>query len=400
MEERILKQFQRRINATSMAFERYLPERIDWNEPLIMITGARGTGKTTMMLQYAKENHDNEVLERVLYVSLDDIAFESNRLILFAESFYEDGGRLLLVDEVHKYAGWSNELKVIHDSLPGLRVVVSGSSMLDVLAGEADLSRRAAVYHLPGLSFREHLKFRKGLDLPVLDLEDIVHSHHEISGQVTDVVDILSLFREYLKNGYYPFYKQGPSLYHSKLNAIVNQVLETDVPAVFNTDYQSIRSMKKLLYVIARSVPFVPNITTISRETGINRNAILKFLDVLDRAQLIFAARSNRGGMSYLTKPAKLFLDNTNLMYAIGQDKINPGHLRETFFLNQLKAHHDVTIPRFGDFMVNGEYVFEIGGPSKTAAQIAGVPQSYLALDGIIGGSGKRIPLWLFGFLY
>jgi len=354
-----------------------------------------------LVLQYIKSK--DIPLDQALYVSLDDIYFETRPLIHLAEAFYEEGGRYLLVDEVHKYPRWSTDLKLIYDSLPGLQVVATGSSTLNLLHGESDLSRRAGYYHLPGFSFREYLAFEGLGSHQRISLNELMNEHEAITPAITDQVEVLPAFDKYLQNGYYPFFREAPSQYASRQLAILNIVLETDVPAIYQIDYQTTHYLKKLLALISSSAPFQPNITDLGRETGIGRSTILKLLNMLDRASVIHLLRSSAKGASYFTKPAKIFLHNTNLMYALAAEKVNKGQLRETFLMNQLMTDYEVMAPRYGDFIVSDQrhsWVLEVGGPSRTAKQIKGVPNAYLAIDEIEHGGTNRIPLWLFGFFY
>jgi uncharacterized protein len=388
----------RRLKATSTAFVRYLYEEIDWAQRLVLLIGARGSGKTTLLLQ--RINLMDLPEGEVLYISMDDPFFELKELFRFAGEFHDGGGRWLFVDEVHRYQHWSRDLKWIYDNLPGLNVVVSGSSALDILKGESDLSRRGVVYHLPGLSFREFLSLKGGHSFDPVVLDDLLANHTEISTGITDKIEVLPLFRQYLEYGYYPFFTEGIQVYRERLKAVVNLVLDSDVPALFAMDYHTVRHARKLMYILSESVPFKPNISAISRKTEIHRNTVLRLIDVLDAANLLQAVRAGTKGMSYLAKPEKLYLENTNLMYAFAHGKVNTGQLRETFFLNQVKVKHDVALPKHGDFLLDGRFIFEVGGPSKGLQQIKGVPEAYLAIDGLEGGAGTRIPLWLFGFLY
>lgn len=399
--ERLKKQFKRRLSTVPTKFRRYLYDYIDWTLPLILITGPRGSGKTVMLLQYLK--FESIPTEQALFVSLDDIYFESNPLIYLAEEFYERGGRYLLLDEIHKYPRWAKDLKVIYDTLPGMQVIATGSSTLNLLQGEGDLSRRAGFYHLPSLSFREYLIMEEKLEQQPLTLSDILNNHASMAAEISDAIDVLPLFRQFMKKGAFPFYREAPSQYYRRLMVILNTVLESDIPAIHNIDYQTTRNLKKLLSLVSESAPFQPNISDLGRQTGINRTTILKLLGMLDQASILNLLRSAAKGSSYWTKPDKIFLYDTNLLYALSGEEVNPGQIRETFFMNQLGSHYPVNTPRYGDFLIrDGEqqYVFEVGGPSKNAKQISGVPNAYLAIDDLEQGAKNRIPLWLFGFLY
>lgn len=388
----------KRLARVDGVFVRSLIDKVDWTLPLIGITGARGVGKTTIIIQYLKKTYADS--NTALYLSLDDIFFESNRLITVIENLYELGYRYFFLDEVHKYKSWSKDLKLVHDTYADVRVVFTGSSILDLYKGEDDLSRRAVLYDLPVLSFREFLSFEKVVDLPMLKLEDLLVNHIDIAHDFAEKFDVKKHFKRYLEFGCYPMYKLVKSQYHPQLIKVMNMVLEIDIPSHLGIDYKSVHTIKRLLYVIAQLVPFKPNVANIARDIESNRNKVLEFLDYLSRAQLIGLLKRPSKSDSYLTKPDMLYLHNSNLMYALSNGKINIGTARETFFLSQLAAVHQVNTPKYGDFMVDEAYSFEVGGPSKTFSQISGVPNAYLAIDGIDTGSEKRIPLWLFGLLY
>jgi predicted AAA+ superfamily ATPase len=393
--ERLIKSSQRKTDAAKMGFKRFLYTEIDWNQPLTVILGHRGAGKTTLLLQRVKE-----LKEKAIYLSLDDIYFETYRLVELIEILYEKGYRHFFLDEVHRYQHWSKDLKNIYDNYPGITLVTTGSSILEVNKGQADLSRRAVTYYLPGLSFREFLELEYQQAFPQVTLDTITRLHQEISGGYTDVIDIDKAFKEYLQYGYYPFFKEGIKVYGQKLQETINLVLDIDIAPFEDLSYTTVRNMKKLLYIISQSVPFTPNITRISERMGVPRNSILKILDLLGHARVISLLKRDTKGMSYLQKPEKIYLQNPNLAWLLSDNKPDIGNLRETFFFSQAEVRHQVTSSRFGNFMINDVYTFEIGGPSKTQEQIRGVPNSYIASDGIKGGAGNRIPLWLFGFLY
>jgi len=368
---------------------------IDWNLPLVIIKGHRGSGKTTLMLQRAKELN-----EKAIYLSLDDIYFETYRLTELIDILYTKGYRFFFLDEAHRYKYWSKDLKNSYDNYSDIKIVITGSSILEVYKGQADLSRRAVTYYLPGLSFREFLKLAYQQELPSIALADIIQHHHEISVDYYDRIDIVKMLKEYLQHGYYPFFKEGINFYGQKLLETTNLVLDIDIAPFENLSFTTVRNMKKLLYIISQSVPFTPNIAKISERINVPRNSILKILDLLAHARIISLLKRDTKGMSFLQKPEKIYLQNTNLAWLLPEEKPNTGNLRETFFFNQTEVRHRVTSSKFGDFTIDDAYTFEIGGPSKTAEQIKGIPNAYIAADGIKGGSGKKIPLWLFGFLY
>lgn len=379
------------------SFRRFLFDEIDWNLRLIGISGARGSGKTILLLQYLKKIYKQK---KALYVSLDDVYFAENKLLYFAEEFSNKGGELLLLDEVHRYKNWSQELKNIYDSLPGLQVIFTGSSALDVYRGSHDLSRRAIVYKLPGLSFREYLILAHEIKLPVISLEDALQNDIDFCTQVTRKLKPLALFTDYLQSGYYPFFVDVGKNYLKQLTNTVNLVLEVDLPAIHNIDFNSVLKIKKMLAVLSRIVPYKPNIEKLAKQTGTTRDTLLKYLYYLEKAQIVKWLGRDSFGINYLNKPDKLYLQNTNLAFALADLHPNIGKLRETFFLNQLLQNHTVTYPKTGDFMVDDRYLFEVGGHNKTQKQIAGQENAFLVKDDIEYGYENTIPLWLFGFLY
>lgn len=376
-------------------FKRYLFDVIDWEERLIIIRGARGSGKTTLLLQKMKNSP-----EKSIYLSLDDFYFETNRLLLLIEDLYHASYRHFFLDEVHQYQYWSQDLKNAYDNFPDIRIVATGSSVLKVNQGQADLSRRASLYLLKGLSFREFLELHHKQEFSVFQLEEILSNHTEITSEVNDRIKPLKLFSEYLKHGYYPFSVERVRTYHQKLQQTVHLVLDVDIQAVEEVTYSTIKSMRKLLYVISQMVPFTPNIQSLSEKIGVSRNSILKALDLMENAQILNLLRSDNTGISYLQKPEKIYLENPNLAFVFSGSKPNVGNLRESFFFNQLQVNHEVTSSKFTDFMVDAAFSFEIGGAAKTKKQLAGIPLAYIAADGIEHGVDNKIPLWLFGFLY
>ena len=384
---------------TDLSFQRYLIDDIDWEGRLAAITGTRGTGKTTIILQHIKRTFGNSPKE-ALYVSADNIWFSANRLFDLANDFEKQGGKYLFIDEVHKYENWSQEIKNIYDTFSNLKVVITGSTMLQIYKGNADLSRRAVHYVLYGMSFREFLKYDQNLDFDKFTLKEILQNHQEIAGIFNEKIKPLPLFDTYLKQGYYPYYKSDKRFYLSKLANTVNLILETDLPAVEKIEMYSIRKIKKLLWIISQSVPFIPKITELAKNLDVSRNSLLNYLTILERGELVNLLRSSTKGINSLAKPEKIYLNNTNHIYAFDANKPDIGNLRETFFFNQLKAIGEVTSASKGDFTVNNKYLFEVGGKNKGHEQIKGMKNAYLALDNLEYGSGNKIPLWLFGMLY
>lgn len=398
MEELLYQNFNRLLDATNCDYFRYLYKEIDWENRLIGITGPRGTGKTTMMLQHIKTNFTNR--REALYVSLDNLFFTKNSLLELADRFYAFGGTHLFIDEVHRYPNWSIEIKNIYDSYPGLHIVFTGSSILEIYKSNADLSRRAMSYHLSGLSFREFLMLETKTELPVFTLDDILHNHPNIVSLITSKIKVLPEFQKYLEYGYYPFYKEGVKSYNSRLQNIVNTILDNDLPAVEAVEYATIIKIKKMLMIISSLVPYSPNMTSLSRELETNRTSATKYLGYLQKAGLVKALPAQGNGMSQMSKPEKIYLDNTNLIHALATSNINDGNTRETFFANQCAISHKISASKQGDFRIDDRYVFEVGGKNKSFAQIKNVENSFIAMDDIESGFGNKIPLWLFGFIY
>ena len=397
--EELFDFFYRELRKTDLSFQRYLIDDIDWEGRLSALTGARGTGKTTMILQHIKRTFGNSPKE-VLYVSADNIWFSGNRLFDLANDFEKMGGKYLFVDEVHKYENWSQEIKNIYDSFTDMKVVITGSSMLQIYKGDADLSRRAVHYVLNGLSFREFLKYDQNTVFERFTLEEILQNHIEIAGSINEKIRPLPLFNAYLKHGYYPYYKSDKRFYLSKLANTINLILEIDLPAVETIEIYSIRKIKKLLWIISQSVPFTPKITDLAKHLEVSRNSLLNYLTILERGGLINLLKSSTKGINSLAKPEKIYLNNPNHIYAFDASKPDIGNLRETFFFNQLHAVSEVTSSNRADFTVDDKYIFEVGGRNKGHEQIIGLKDAYLALDNLENGFGNKIPLWLFGMLY
>jgi len=391
--------FFQKLSQISIKFVRYLYAQIDWDSRLIGITGARGTGKTTILLQYAKLKFPN-ARSKVLYITLDHIWFTNNSLFDLGEEFVRNGGEVLLIDEVHKYKTWAQEIKNLYDFFPQLKIVFTGSSILEIYKGNADLSRRAVHYTLHGMSFREFILYDKHIELPVFEFHQILENHIEFSMLVNEKIKIIPAFRTYLESGYYPYYKEEKKHYHAQLLNTVNAVLDIDLPAVETIEPFSIQKIKKLLLVIAQKVPFTPNIVELAALIEVNRNYLLNFLNILEKAQLISLLRQDTSGLRTLAKPEKIYLNNTNINFALENDKPDIGNIRETFFFNQIQSIAKITSSQKTDFTVNDTYLFEVGGKNKGHEQIMNMNHAFLALDNIEYGFGNKIPLWLFGFLY
>lgn len=386
------------INNVPTEFKRYLTKEIDWEQRMIAISGARGSGKTILLLQQMKKITSQG--KKALYVSLDDVYFTENKLIYFSEEFSRNGGEYLFLDEVHKYSNWSQELKNIYDSIFDLKIVFTSSSALEIYRGSHDLSRRALVYYLAGLSVREYILFKYKKDFPILNLNDILENSVEKTASIVSNIKIFPIFKEYLKEGYYPFFNELKSNYLKQLSTTINLVIEIDLPAIHKIDFNSILKLKRLVAIISRIAPYTPNIEKLAKQIETTRPTLLKYLYYLDKAQIIRILGKDSFGINYLNKPDKLYLSNPNLAYAFGEDAVNIGNLRETFFLNQVSVKHSVTYPKQGDFLIENRYLFEVGGKSKTQKQIAGIENAYIVSDNIEYGSYNKLPLWIFGFLY
>ena len=396
--EKLYRTFDLKLNASKSNFRRYLYNDIDWNERLISLTGARGVGKTTLLLQHIKENF--KINEETLFVSLDDVYFTGNTLIDLAENFYTKGGRHLFLDEVHKYPTWSKEIKNIYDTYPELKIVFTGSSILEIYKGAADLSRRAVSFKLKGLSFREYLKLKYNISFDKIEFKEIIENHTELTDIITKEIHPLKYFKGYLESGYYPYFVEGEKFYSQKVNNTLNLILETYLPSVIGLSYTNIYKIKKLLYILSTTSPYKPNITKLSSQLETNRANILQFLDFLKRSDILHLLKGITKGDSILTKPDKVYLENSNLIYALAHENPNIGTVRETFFMNQLSHSHFVSTPKNGDFMVDEKFTFEIGGKNKNADQIKDIKNAFVAADDIETGYENKIPLWLFGFLY
>ena len=389
--------YHRQLSGVDMRFKRYLHNKINWDARLIAIKGARGVGKTTLVLQHIKQTYSNP--DDAFYVSLDHFWFQTHTLQELVEYLYSRGISELYLDEVHKYKGWASLIKNFYDAYPDLRIVYTGSSMLEIDNSKTDLARRQTVYTLHGMSFREYLEYEGVVEIDPLTMDTLLSEHTTLETEICSKVRILKYFGKYLQEGYYPFYKEAGMDYFIRLHAVSSLVIESDFPAVQDVTYATVEKTKKLLMVIAGNVPLQLNVNQLSQALASTRDSCIKMLYALDRASLLNLLTVDLKSYKRLTCPEKIYLNNTNLMYAL-TDNVNVGTLRETFFMNQLSAVGTVQAYRRGDFLVDGKYVFEVGGPDKGYGQIAGIENSFLAIDGIEYGSGNRIPLWIFGLLY
>lgn len=395
--ETLFRTYNRLVQQIDCRHLRYLYSQIDWKDRLVGIKGARGVGKTTMMLQYIKLNFTDWT--KALYVSLDHIWFSQHSLLELVEYHYIHGGTYLFLDEVHRYHNWSIELKNIYDSYPDMHIVFTGSSLLEIDYSIADLSRRCRLYQLRGLSFREYLSFEGIADFPVLSVEEILQGHVMTATRMTAEVKVLPYFEKYMEKGYYPFYKDSEDGYYARILQIVTTILENDIPAVENIEFESVQKIKRLLVILSEMVPFTLNVSTLCGTLSVSRNHLLKLLQLLERSALLYELFSPAKGLKQLVKPEKILFDNTNLMMALG-NKTEAGTLRETFFANQVREIGVLQMPEEGDFLLDERYLFEVGGKGKGFRQIRNKEDSFVVADGIEIGMGNKIPLWLFGFLY
>lgn len=381
------------ISRVDTTYVRDKHNEIDWNSRLVAILGARGTGKTTMILQHIRLHNTNS---QALYVMADDFYFTSHRLEELANKFMLLGGKYLYIDEIHKYKGWSTEIKNIYDKMPDLHVVYSGSSILDLEKGGADLSRRKLEYIMPGLSFREYLNISQGWNLPRYTLEEILAGKVDFPYKEARP---LQLFASYLREGYYPFFKEGN--YTMRLNGIIKQVVEDDVPKFADMEIASVQKLKKLLYILAQNVPFKPNYAKLERDLGISRNTLPKYMQYLEKAGLIGVLREKVQGIKLLEKIEKIYLNNPNEAYILSDETPNIGTLRETIFFAWLRVEHLVSSSPVSDFEVDG-LTFEIGGKNKGKKQLATLPsdKAYVVKDDTEYVFQNFIPLWMFGFVY
>jgi predicted AAA+ superfamily ATPase len=388
--ENLVKIYKKLLRETDIRFQRYLYHEIDWENRIVGIRGPRGVGKTTLMLQHIKKEMNTS---DVLYVNADDIYFSTHRLLDLAERLVQQGIHHLYIDEIHKYKDWSKELKLIYDYYSELKVVFSGSSVLDLNRGTSDLSRRAVVYHLHGLSFREYLVLYQGLDIPVFSLNDIVAGKPED----VEIPTPLRHFEDYLKRGYYPFAQDRG--FDAKLRQIINLTLESDIPIFADMPASMGRKFKQLLAVIAESVPFKPNMSKLAEIIGAGRNQMPDYFQYIEDAGMIVQLRDETGGIRGLGKVDKVYLDNTNLIYSLAENEANIGNLRETFFLNQMRVNNPIVSSTISDFQI-GQRTFEIGGKNKGKKQITSAEEGYVVKDQIEYSSGNILPLWWFGLNY
>lgn len=388
--ERLHERFDKQLKMTLTDFIRYRYDEINWSARMFGLVGPRGVGKTTMFLQYIKQNLNRR---DTLYVSADNLYFADNSLVALADKFSKQGGKHLFIDEIHKYKDWSRELKQLYDTYPDMQIAFTGSSILDIYKGTADLSRRAPIYEMQGLSFREYLGMFHHISAPAYSLEDILQHKVEIPG----VEHPLPLFADYLKRGYYPF---GMDIdFDMELEQVINQTMEIDIPQYAEMNVSTGRKLKQLLVIIARSVPFKPVMQKLADMIGVSRNYLNDYLLYIEKSGMIGQVRDATGCIRGLGKVDKVYLDNTNLIYSLGRENMNVGNLRETFFYNQMRVRQDVITSKIFDFQI-GDRTFEIGGKNKGQKQITDAREGYVVKDDIETGYGNVIPLWNFGMNY
>ena len=400
----LFRKHDRLLANTSMDIVRDQMNQIHWNAQIISIMGPKGVGKSTLLRQYVKRNYQIGD-RRSLYCSADSVDFSTRTLVELAEQFFINGGELLIVDEIHKYkpgtSDWSKEVKEIYELFPKLKLIVSGSSLLKLKEGDADLSRRAIKYTMPGLSFREALRFYHGLDFPKWTLEDILTHPFDLWEMVTSKCKPVVHFKEYLEKGYYPFLLEGEGEYFTRIEQVVNYIIETELPQICKVDVANIRKLQALVKLIAEEVPFELNANKIAGSMEIGRDTVVEYLKYLGDAKILNLLYSDRKKTGKLSKPDKVYLENPNLLYAIAPDKVEIGTARESFAINSLSESHLVEYGKAqGDFKIDSKYTFEIGGRSKDFSQIAGLPDSYIFADDWDMPDGAKLPLWMLGFLY
>lgn len=396
----LISQFKRRMTGISLALVRECIHEVAWDEKLSAIIGPRGVGKTTLMLQYIKQHYADNLGE-VLYATTESLYFVQNTLIDLAERFVTNGGKHLFLDEIHRYPDWSREIKLIYDTYPELKVTISGSSLLQILNSEADLSRRCIWYNMQGLSFREFLQFYKGIDLPVFSLDNIIQKPDEVCHDVNALCHPVPLFHEYLQVGYFPYYLEGEERYYERVANVVDYVIGTELPMVCKVETVNVRKLQMLLNVVAGLVPYELDISKMALMLQASRNTVITYLRYLSMSKVINLLYSDLQSLKKVQKPDKMYLENPNMLYALCLEKTNIGTARETFVVNQLGYQHRIEYgKKNGDFKIDGKYVFEVGGATKTFNQVAGLPDSYILADDIEWPVGNKLPLWLAGLLY
>ena len=398
--ENLFRKSDRLLEVTPLKIIRQWMDSINWKARMMAVRGPKGVGKTTLMLQYIKLNY--QPLDRqVLYASCDDSYFSTHSLLDLAEQFYLNGGKHLFLDEVHKYPNWSREVKEIYDFYPTMRVVLSGSSLLSLTEGDVDLARRCINHDIQGLSFREFLHFYKGIEIPVFPIDQVLQNPAPLIVQMNKVGRPVALFHEYLKYGYYPYYLDNEIDYYLTIQQVVNKVIDEELTRICKVDYVNTRRLKALLTTLCANVPFQVDISKLATMSGLKRDTVVAYLGYLNKAKLIQLLYSDLKNVKRMQKPDKIYIDNTNLLYAWATTPVQIGTAREIFVANQLSANHIIEYGKTnGDFLVDNRYVFEVGGEDKDFTQIAKIPDSYILSDNIETAVGHKLPIWTVGFDY
>lgn len=387
------------ISQTQTDIVRDMINHVNWSKPLVAIKGSRGVGKTTLMRQYIRQTYGINAGD-ALYCVLDSIYFSTHSLLDLAERFYLMGGKHLFLDEVHKYASWSKELKEINDLYPSLKVTFCGSSLIQILNADADLSRRVLSYTMEGLSFREFLQFYKGVKLPICTLDEILADADDICERVNAVCHPQKMFEEYLRVGYYPFYDGDETEYYSRIENVINFIIEQEMTAFCNIDQAYTRKIKAMLLFLANNVPFEVNIAKLSSYLELNKGTVLSYLSSMQRAELLHLLYADNKSVTKMQKPDKVYIHNPNILMALGT-QCPIGTVRECFVVNQLNVKHSVEYgKKTGDFKIDGRYTIEVGGDGKSFDQIANIPDSYVLADSMEYPIGKKLPIWLVGLTY
>ena len=397
--EALFKKHRMLISQVSMDIVRDLTNKIPWEKPMVAIRGSRGVGKTTMMRQYIRNRYGVQPGES-LYCVMDSMYFTNHSLLDMAETFHNLGGRHLFLDEVHKYVTWSKEVKEISDLYPDMKITFTGSSLLQILNADADLSRRVLSYDMAGLSFREFLRFYHGIELPVFSLEEILENADEICDKVCAVCYPQKMFEEYLRVGYYPFYDGSEQEYYNRIENVVQFVIDQEMTMFCGVEPAFTRKLKAMLLFLAHNLPYEVNIVKLASYLEINKTTVLNYLSHMNRAELLHLIYSDNKSVTKMQKPDKIYIHNPNVLCAL-TNELNIGTLRECFFVNQLSVNHDVEYGKTqGDFRIDGRWTFEVGGKDKTFDQIADIPNSFVLADNLEHPVGKKLPLWLVGFIY
>ena len=396
----LLKKHDRLWEITPLEIVRQWAYSINWDARLMAIRGPKGVGKSTMMLQYIKQ-HYAYMDRQALYVSCDDAYFATHSLLDLAEQFYLTGGKHLFIDEIHKYENWSREIKEIYDSYPTMKMVISGSSLLSLTEGDADLSRRCINHDIQGLSFREFLHFYKGIEMPIYPLEDVLTNPASLIQEMNSKGRPVALFQEYLRNGYYPYYLNNETDYYLAIQQVVNHTIDDELTKICKVDVGNTRKIKALMTMLCASEPYQLDISKLSVQSGLKRETVVAYLNYMDKAKLLHLLYCDLVNAKRMQKPDKIYIDNSNMLYAWATTPVRIGTARETFVVNQLSAKHQVEFgKKKGDFKIDGIYTIEVRGEDKDSRQIANLPNSYILADNIETAIGHKLPIWVVGCLY